>query len=75
MQVNLFLQTKMTSINNSHVIPNVTLATVKLMKDKSEKQFASGTGSFPVQTALRNWRGLGTQPHYESLSERRVNNR
>ena len=65
----------MMSINNSHVIPNVTLATVKLMKDKSEKQFASGTGSFPVQTALRNWRGLGTQPHYESLSERRVNNR
>lgn len=75
MQINLFLQTKMMSINNSHVIRNVTLATVKLMKDKSEKQFASGTGSFPVQTALRTWRGLGTQPHYESLSERRVNNR
>ena len=40
MQVNPFLQTKMISINNSHVITDVVLAATTLMEDKSEIPFA-----------------------------------
>ena len=39
MQVNPFLQMKLMSINNSHVIPDVAFATIKEMEDKGEKQF------------------------------------
>ena len=39
MQVNPFLKIKMMCINNSHVISDALLATIKVMEDKGEKQF------------------------------------
>ena len=39
MQVNPFLQIKMMGINNSHVILDALLATIKVMEHKGEKKF------------------------------------
>ena len=51
------------------LVTNLSLCFKDIINTKAKK-----IGRFPVQTPLRAWPGLGTQPRYEAPGDLRVKN-